>query len=83
MKTKALRWGLLGIALAALPVQWAFAQQGQPYERFAREGYRIGKAEAEKLEAALAGNPDDLDTRTRLLGFWAPRIIPLVRPLRI
>jgi hypothetical protein len=41
-----------------------------PYEHFAREGYRIGKAEAEKLEAALAGRPDDLETRTRLLGFY-------------
>lgn len=72
MHTKALRCGLLAVALAALPVEWASAQQGRPlpYERFAREGYRIDKAEAEKLEAHLAGRPDDLDTRTRLLGFY-------------
>jgi hypothetical protein len=72
MNTKALRWGLLAVALSTLPVGWASAQQSRPdpYERIAREGYRIDKTEAEKLEAVLAGNPDDLDTRTRLLGFY-------------
>ena len=82
MNTKALRWGLLGVALAALPVDWASAQQSRPvpYERFAREGYRIDKAEAGKLEAALAGRPGDLDTRARLLGFYFRAALKLDGP---
>ena len=72
MNTKTLRRGLLAFVLAVLPVQWTSAQQGRPvpYERFAREGYRIDKAAAEKLEVHLAGRPDDLETRARLLGFY-------------
>lgn len=69
---KSLRWILPAIALAALPVEWAVAQQSPPppYASIAREGYRLTKAQVEALEAALTGNPDDLATRTKLLGFY-------------
>jgi len=64
---------LLAIALATLPVEWAAqAQQSRPptYASIARDGYRLTKVEAEAFEAALASNPDDLATRTKLLGFY-------------
>jgi|SRR5262245_39621129 len=69
---KSLRWILPAIALATLPVEWAGAQQSPPppYASIAREGYRLTKAQVETLETALAGNPDDLATRTKLLGFY-------------
>jgi len=69
---KSLRWILPAIALVTLPVEWAQAQQSPPppYANIAREGYRLAKTEVEALEAALAGNPDDLATRTKLLGFY-------------
>jgi hypothetical protein len=69
-----MRWlGLgLGLALAVPPVEWAVAQQSQPpnYARIVREGYGLGNAEAEALEAAVAAKPDDLEARTRLLGYY-------------
>jgi hypothetical protein len=82
MNRKALQWGLLAVALAALPVELALAQESRPmpYERFAREGYRIDKAEAEKLETHLAGHPDDLDMRARLLGFYFRAALKLAGP---
>lgn len=67
------QWILLALALATLPVEWAAqAQQSQPptYASIARDGYRLTKVEVEALEAALASNPDDLATRTKLLGFY-------------
>jgi hypothetical protein len=67
------QWTLLAIALATLSVEWAAqAQQSRPptYASIARDGYRLTKVEAEALEAALASNPDDLATRTKLLGFY-------------
>jgi hypothetical protein len=55
-----------------LPVEWAHSQQSRPptYASVARDGYRLTKVEAEALEVALASNPDDLATRTKLLGFY-------------
>jgi len=75
MLIKSLQWLWLGAALVALPIQWASAQQS-PHPNYAsivREGYRLGKAEADKLEAALEANPDDLTARTKLLGFYYRR----------
>src|SRR5262245_59654065 len=69
---KSLRWILPAIALATQPVEWAGAQQSPPppYASIAREGNRLTKTEVEALEATLTGNPDDLATRTKLLGFY-------------
>src|SRR5262245_2234213 len=69
---KTLHWILLATALLALPVQFTLAQQNRPptYAAVAREGYFLAKVEADALEAALANSPDDLITRTRLLGFY-------------
>ena len=79
---KSLQWVLLAIALATLPVETAQAQQSRPptYASIAREGYRLTKAEAEALEAALASNPDDLATRAKLLGFYFRGAVRLYGP---
>lgn len=79
---KSLPWTLLAIALAALPVERGLAQQNQPpaYTSLAREGYRLTKPEAEALESALAGNPEDLATRTKLLGFYFRGAVRLYGP---
>jgi hypothetical protein len=60
----------------------ASAQQSRPpdYASIAHEGGRLGKADAEKLEAALAGNPDDLATRSKLLGFYFLGAVRLIGP---
>jgi len=59
---------LLAIALLALPAASASAQQSPEvsYARIAREGYNLSKADAERLEATLGGNPDDLGVRAKL-----------------
>jgi hypothetical protein len=36
----------------------------------AMAGYRLGAKEAEELEAAVAKQPDDLSSRTKLLGYY-------------
>jgi len=72
MNMKSLQWLSLAAVLAALPVECAFAQQGPPpnYASIVRQGYNLGKVDAEKLEASLASKPDDLEARTRLLGYY-------------
>ena len=72
MNMKSLQWLSLAAVLAVLPVESALAQQGAPpnYTSIVREGYKLGKADAEKLEASLVANPDDLEARTRLLGYY-------------
>ena len=40
------------------------------YEQIARRARDLSKLEAEKLEAALNSNPDDLSARAKLLGFY-------------
>jgi tetratricopeptide (TPR) repeat protein len=79
---KPLQWVLLATALATLQVETAQAQQSRPptYASIAREGYRLTKVEAEALEAALAGNPDDLATRAKLLGFYFRGAVRLYGP---
>ena len=73
---------LLATALATLQVETAQAQQSRPptYASIAQEGYRLTKVEAEALEAALAGNPDDLATRAKLLGFYFRGAVRLYGP---
>jgi hypothetical protein len=73
-----MKWVVLATALTGLPIDWASAQQSQPpqqgprpsYVDIIRQGYSLSKAEAEKLEAGIAGNPDDLPARTKLLGYY-------------
>jgi tetratricopeptide (TPR) repeat protein len=80
---KSLQWILVALALTTLTAQWApQAQQSRPpsYAGIARDGYRLTKVEAEALEAALAGNPDDLITRTKLLGFYFRGAVRLYGP---
>jgi hypothetical protein len=80
--TTSLRCGLLAIVLVAVPITCVCAQQSHPvpYASIAREGYRLGKAEAEMLEGALNRNPDDLAARTRLLGFYFRGAVKLYGP---
>ena len=65
-----LKCALLAIALVVLPMAPVLAQQSRavPYTSIAREGYRLGKVEAEALEASLATNPDDLAARVGVVG---------------
>src|SRR5262245_51538561 len=65
--TKGLAFALL---LGVQPTEWALAQQPTNYVSIVRQGYSLDKAEADKLEAALAVNPDDLEARTRLIGYY-------------
>jgi hypothetical protein len=59
---------LLVLALAALPAALAEAQQAPPRPgQLFREGFDLRKAEADALEATLAGKPDDLAARFKLL----------------
>jgi len=66
------KWIVLAVALLAIPVSSAPAQQSPQvsYRRIAQDGYSLGKVDAEKIEASLAGAPDDLQARTKLLGFY-------------
>ncbi len=65
------RLALIAFLLPVAPAERAFAQLNtQSHVSVAREGYRLSKAEAEALESLLNANPDDLPTRTRLLGFY-------------
>ena len=63
---------LLGVALLVMPVLSASAQQSPQtsYFRIARDGYNLTKVDAEKIEASLASAPDDLQARTKFLGFY-------------
>ncbi len=45
--------------------------------QLAREGYALSREDAEKLEDKLRSNPDDLDTRARLLGYYFARSLRL------
>jgi hypothetical protein len=67
-----LRHAFITLLLAVVPASTAWAQQtsAPSYVSVAREGYRLGKAEAEALEAHLKNSPDDLQARARLLGFY-------------
>ncbi len=57
-------------------------QTGSPPSapQLAREGYTLSSGYAEKLEDKLRSNPGDLDTRTRLLGYYFARSIRLSGP---
>ena len=63
---------LLAVAVLASPAASAPAQQTPEvsYVRIARDGYSLNKVDAEKIEASLASAPDDLQARTKLLGFY-------------
>jgi tetratricopeptide (TPR) repeat protein len=80
-----LRSALIVLALfsAAVP---AFAQNTDKpkdiaaFTRLARDGYRLAKSDVEGLEATLAGSPDDLVARTKLLGFYFRSALPDLGP---
>lgn len=65
---------VLAVALLAIPLASdpAPAQQTPEvsYARIARDSYSLNKVDAEQIEASLVGTPDDLQARTRLLGFY-------------
>ncbi len=67
-----LRHIYIALLFAFPPTDCAFAQRSPSasYIGIAREGYRLGKPQAEALEALLTTNPDDLAARARLLGFY-------------
>jgi len=50
------------------------------YVRIARDGYSLNKVDAEKIEASLAGAPDDLQARTKLLGFYSEAASGFMEP---
>jgi hypothetical protein len=63
---------LLGIMLVMLQTASALAQEkaGASYPKLAREGYALSQVEAEGLESLLKTSPDDLASRTKILGFY-------------
>ena len=62
---------LLVIMVTLLQMAPAFAQEADEVSaaRIVREGRQLPKSEVEQLESALNDHPDDVATRTKLLGF--------------
>jgi len=62
----------LAATLVALFTGSALAQEPDPasYPKLARDGYTLSQAEAERLEATLNQNPENIAARVKLLGFY-------------
>ena len=70
---------LLVIMVTLLQMAPAFAQEADEVSaaRIVREGRQLPKSEVEQLESALNDHPDDVATRTKLLGFYFHSALPL------
>jgi hypothetical protein len=70
---------LLVIMVVLLQAAPAFAQEADDVSsaRIVREGRQLPKSEVEQLESALNDRPDDVATRTKLLGFYFHSALPL------
>jgi len=66
----------MAVLLQAAP---AFAQDADEVSsaRLVREGRQLPKGEVEQFEAAVKDHPDDVATRTKLLGFYFHSALPL------
>jgi len=63
---------IAAVALVVLQTTGAFAQGPDPasYPKLVRDGTALSQADAEKIEAALNQNPEDMGARVKLLGFY-------------